>query len=564
MTAAPEMTLEGYALVFDVPARINGGYTEWIRRGALDTADMSDVALFYNHDTSKIPLARTPNTLTLTVDDHGLKFSARLPETAEGRAVYTAVSRGDIRGCSFAFVVADGGDDWISGTRFINKVATIGEISVVTYPAYSETSVEARQRKGDLGMKFENVADSFNYYKGMTVAEIERRAAEIDSEISADGADVAALSVELEGMKQAKANIEERASLRTTARATLKNMLGFDAETVAPSTDDILATAEYRSAFFKTLQGKDLGRQEQRAMKIARDQFERRAGEFNTSTNTAAMIPTSTLDEIIRKARKQGGLMAECRAFSLPSKIAVPLATPTGAASSSWHVEGVQVDSEKISPALVTFDANEILRVFSISAKVQTMSIASFESYLVEELTASVMETISDALINGTGNGQGTGLLSIDFDEEHSSVVESGVLLYDDLVWAVSRLKRGYARGAKWLMNNRTLFNYVYKVADSTGRPLMIDSPATDSVSKLLGCGIVIDEFTPDNVIIFGNYSYMGYNIPSGILVESSRESSFRSGLIDYRAMAIADCKPLVEEAFVKLTIENGVIPQQG
>lgn len=125
MTAAPEMKLEGYAVVFDVPARIQGGdngYSEWIRRGALDGADMSDVALFYNHDTSKIPLARTPNTLTLAVDDHGLKFSARLPDTEEGRAVYTAVKRGDIRGCSFAFTVADGGDDRISGTRFIHRI----------------------------------------------------------------------------------------------------------------------------------------------------------------------------------------------------------------------------------------------------------------------------------------------------------------------------------------------------------------------------------------------------------------------------------------------------------
>ena len=46
----------------------------------------------------------------------------------------------------------------------------------------------------------------------------------------------------------------------------------------------------------------------------------------------------------------------------------------------------------------------------------------------------------------------------------------------------------------------------------------------------------------------------MGYNMPEGITIEASRESSFKKGLIDYRAMAVADCKPIVEEAFVKLT----------
>lgn len=560
-TTAP-MRLEGYALVFEQPARIGGdsGYTEIIRRHALDNADMSAVAFFVGHDTSKIPLARTPNTMTLAVDDKGLKFSATLPDTAEGQAVYAAVKRGDLRGCSFAFTVADGGDDWVSGTRVISRIDRIFEVSIVPFPAYVETSVEARSQ-GGFNMKFENVADSFNYYKVMTVAEIERRAAEIDSEISADGADVAALSVEIEGLKQAKANIEERANLRTTARGTLRNLMGFDGESPAASADeDIVSTPEYRSAFFKSLQGKELGQREQRAMRIAKSQLERRAGEFSTSTNSAAVIPASTLDEIIRKARKTGGLMAEARAFSVPSKIAIPIGTPSSKAS--WHIEGAAVDSEKVSPTTVTFDGNEILKVFSISAKVQTMSIASFESYLVDELEACVVETISDALINGTGDGQGTGILSIDFDEEHSFVVKTGVLLYEHLARAVSQLKHGYSRGAKWLMNNRTLFSYVYTIADTTTRPLLVANPATDSVDKLLGFDVVIDDYVPDNVILFGNFNYMGYNLPSSILVESSRESSFKSGLIDYRAMAIADCKPLVDEAFVKLTIENGLIPQ--
>ncbi|MOA57495.1 hypothetical protein D3C78_1816880 [compost metagenome] len=55
-------------------------------------------------------------------------------------------------------------------------------------------------------------------------------------------------------------------------------------------------------------------------------------------------------------------------------------------------------------------------------------------------------------------------------------------------------------------------------------------------------------------MILLGNFNYMGYNIPQGIMIETSRESSFKSGLIDYRALAIADTKPLVTESFIKLT----------
>ena len=65
---------------------------------------------------------------------------------------------------------------------------------------------------------------------------------------------------------------------------------------------------------------------------------------------------------------------------------------------------------------------------------------------------------------------------------------------------------------------------------------------------------MIIDDYITDETAIFGNFNYMGYNMQEGITVEASRESSFKKGLIDYRAMAIADCKPIVSEAFVKLT----------
>ena len=89
---------------------------------------------------------------------------------------------------------------------------------------------------------------------------------------------------------------------------------------------------------------------------------------------------------------------------------------------------------------------------------------------------------------------------------------------------------------------------------DNNKRPIFIADPKNESVGKILGFDVVIDDNIDDNVAYLGNYSkYLGYNMPLGITLESSRESSFAKGLIDYRAMAIADCKPILTEAFVKL-----------
>jgi len=146
---AEGLYLAGRPIVYEAPTVINdpaGAYTEIIRRGALDECDISDARLMYNHDLNKVPLARTPKTMTLTKSPSGLDMAAQLPDTEEARAVHTAVARGDLSGMSFAFVVAPGGDKWDlrSKTREIFKIKKILEISVVPFPAYPQASVEAR------------------------------------------------------------------------------------------------------------------------------------------------------------------------------------------------------------------------------------------------------------------------------------------------------------------------------------------------------------------------------------------------------------------------------------
>ena len=143
------LVLRGMPIVFEQAVVINdpaGSYTEIIKRGALDDCDLSDVRLLYNHDLNKIPLGRTPKTMQLKIDPAGLSMTATLPDTNEGRSVYEAVKRGDLSGMSFAFKVPEGGDSYnaATNTRTITKIEKVYECSVVPFPAYPTTSVEAR------------------------------------------------------------------------------------------------------------------------------------------------------------------------------------------------------------------------------------------------------------------------------------------------------------------------------------------------------------------------------------------------------------------------------------
>lgn len=401
-------------------------------------------------------------------------------------------------------------------------------------------------------MKFKTVAEAFNHYRTMDVADMEKRAKEIDTIITTDAsADIEALNIELRGIKEARENAE----LRNDMGQTLNLITGTKKEPKAKTFGaDVLDTAEYRNAFYKSLLGQKLTPVETAAFEAAKAETEKRADAFSSSTDTAAVLPTATLNEIISKARTMGGLLAECRAFNVPTKIAIPVGTP--ATKAAWHTEGAAVETEKPTIVSVTFDGYEILKIFSISAKVRTMSIAAFEAYLVQELTACVMECIADALVNGTGSGQGTGLESITWTDKTNAVkiATSASMTYADVVTLVGLLPRGYSQGAKFAMNNATLYNQFYGMVDANKRPIFVADPKTDNVGKILGFEVVIDDNIANNDVYFGNYAkYMGYNMPDGIVIETSRDSGFRKGLIDYRAMAIADCKPIVAEAFVKM-----------
>lgn len=409
-------------------------------------------------------------------------------------------------------------------------------------------------------MKFKTIAEAFNHYRTATLEEIERRAADIKNTISTDaGADVNALNIELDGLAQAKENIKQRSGDPNGQQGGGFNPIdgagmAFERRASYDATEgDVLNSAEYRSAFMKTLLGRKLNSFEEAAFNRAMN--EQRADAFATSANAAAVLPTQTLNEVISKAREMGGIMSVCRSFNVPSKIAIPVGTPLSAAN--WHNEGATVESAAPSVATITFDGYEIMNVLSISVKVQTMSIAAFESYLVEELTNCVMACIASALVNGSGSAQGTGVLSgVTWEDNKNAFTfsKTGGLKYADVVKVVASLKRGYSNGACWAMNNATLYNLFYGMEDGNGRPIFVADPKSENIGKILGFPVVVDDYIPAETVIFGNFNYMGYNMPEGITIEASRESSFKKGLIDYRAMAIADCKPIVTEAFVKLT----------
>lgn len=158
--------VEGLAAVYEQETRIAdffGEFIEVIRDGAFDETDFSDVRLLVNHDFNGIALARSrnnnksdkPNTMQLTVDKEGVKIKADLDteNNEQARALYSAISRGDMDGMSFCFFVSEKNQRWTTENgidkREILKVDKVIEVSAVNFPAYSGTNIDSRSLESD-------------------------------------------------------------------------------------------------------------------------------------------------------------------------------------------------------------------------------------------------------------------------------------------------------------------------------------------------------------------------------------------------------------------------------
>ncbi|MFA5130269.1 MAG: HK97 family phage prohead protease [Patescibacteria group bacterium] len=161
-----KMTLEGYAIVFNQETLIGDeeyGFLEEINRTALQDTLMKDVPMKYNHMDSFLIIARTKNkSLSLSVDNVGLKVHADLLDTQSNQDIYKMVRSGLLDKMSFAFTVEE--QTWNKEgrvpKRIITKIGRLYDVSVVDTPAYDSTSIYARSLESmDLELKAMELAE---------------------------------------------------------------------------------------------------------------------------------------------------------------------------------------------------------------------------------------------------------------------------------------------------------------------------------------------------------------------------------------------------------------------
>lgn len=225
--------------------------------------------------------------------------------------------------------------------------------------------------------------------------------------------------------------------------------------------EDPYSTMEYRKAFMeycKTgVQGPEL-----------------RANAMTTTSDASAVIPTTILNEIIKKVTTYGQVFSRVRKLAVKGGVTVPILSLKPAAT--WIGENAVSDKQKVQAnTKISFSYYGLECKVSTSLLADTVSLPMFENTIIDLVTEAMVKALDVAIIKGTGTGQAKGI-TVDSRVPAGQIVTLSSADFAD--WSgwkkkvFAKMPLSYKAGATFLMASGTFEGYVDGMVDANGQPV--------------------------------------------------------------------------------------------
>ena len=347
------------------------------------------------------------------------------------------------------------------------------------------------------------------------------------------------LDTEYKGLEKRKATIEG-INLGTIPATEIPNPV------TARAADTFDQDKEYRSAWLKTLQGKALTENEQRA--------------YSTAANSALpAIPESTANEIIKKMYEVAPILQRCKIFHVPGNF--KFAVEGANADAAIHQENASITVAADNLGSVSLTGYEIVKLVKASRATVNMTIAAFESYIVEIIAEAIARKIENFIFVGTGNNQPGGVAqggkgSNGAYTAGTDMVETTAVTEANITAVYGMLASGYERNAVWAMSKATFFADFYALMNKSKNNLI---EFANGKYYIMGCEVYFTGSLAAGVSYLGDFSYIVGNYSQDIAVVKSEHSGLATNSVDYLGSCVFDSKAIAGlGAFVKLVKEAG------
>lgn len=379
--------------------------------------------------------------------------------------------------------------------------------------------------------------------KALDADGIKERRAAISEEMTAENADLDALTKEVDALEARANELKEAAEKRAALAAKVVDSNNVvkenivEEKTVEEKRTFAPDTVEYRDAYLKKLMGKDLTVEERGALVSAAD-----------------VIPTEIVNQIYGRF-EDNPLYAEMNIMRFPGYVQVPYAKTVNDAS--WKAMGTASTDSEDEVDSVSLSMYKLIKTVEITADIQAASIPAFQSWLVDTLSRKMIAAICAATLNGTGSGQPTGIIG-------ALTPVAATVTYDNILAVMAAVPGAYHRDAIFVMSSKSFFNKVMTLKDDQKRPLVVQGVAgvdREPIYTLLGHRVILEDSADgasyDN-ILFGNFREgYAFNFAKDITIESDNSVEFRKGSTVYRGLALCDGKPVIDDAFAVISVSN-------
>ena len=374
--------------------------------------------------------------------------------------------------------------------------------------------------------------------------EINARKAELRSMLEGSGeVDLDAIEKELRDLDTEFKELEKRKATIDGINAGTIPAVEIPNPVTARAADTFDQDKEYRSAWLKTLQGKALTENEQRA--------------YSTAANSALpAIPESTANAIIKKMYEVAPILQRCKIFHVPGNF--KFAVEGTNSDAALHTENASITAANDSLGSVSLTGYEIVKLVKASRATVNMTINAFESYIVEIIAEAIARKIENYIFAGTGSNQPGGVANggkgsngaYTAGTDQVTVAASANVAEADITTLYGMLASGYERNAVWAMSKATFFAYFYALMNKSKNNLI---EFANGKYYIMGCEVYFTGSLAKGVAYLGDFSYIVGNYSQDITVVKSEHSGLATNSVDYLGSCVFDSKAIAGlGAFVK------------
>jgi HK97 family phage major capsid protein len=278
--------------------------------------------------------------------------------------------------------------------------------------------------------------------------------------------DVEDLEAQYDAMCKAQANINALKDKTTVTPlenkiTTVEGKVIENMTTEVITKDNLYASLEYRDAFMRNvLAGEPI------PANLLND--------ANTkTTDVGHVIPAPVMEKIVEKMEATGMILPLVTRTSYKGGLAIP--TSSVKPTATWVAEGSGSTKQNKPTGSVTFNYYKLRCAVSVSLEVDTVTLAIFETTLINNVVEAMTKALEQAIISGTGGDyyQPTGILAeTPADGQKIEITKAGKVTYDKLVAAEAALPLAYENGAVWFMTKHTFMNCFVGMVDAEGQPI--------------------------------------------------------------------------------------------